>query len=219
MAVLIQPHWETVTPQLRDVLQLVSRQVFAEHFYLAGGTALALQIGHRPSVDLDFFSERDELFDASRHAIIAALEQRAAVEVREDVIGNLLLKVNQLSVGFFSYGYPLLEAVSAAGLLRLASVADIGLMKMDALMMRGARKDFVDLYCLTQTVSFDRLLELRPRKYPRSSNFEIMLLEALTNFDNAERDVMPRLSVALDWERIKSSFEAEARRLATKWLE
>lgn len=219
MAVLDQPYWETVTPQLREVLRLVSQQAFADRFYLAGGTALALQIGHRPSIDLDFFSEHDELFDASRHAISAALEKQSAVEVREDVIGNLLLKVNQLSVGFFSYGYPLLEAISSPGLLRLASLADIGLMKMDALMMRGARKDFIDLYCLTQTVSADRLLELRPRKYPRSANFEIMLLESLTNFDNAERDLMPRLLTPLDWEQIKASFEAEARRLAAKWLE
>ena len=218
MAVLAQPHWETVTPQLREVLQLVSLQAFADRFYLAGGTALALQLGHRPSVDLDFFSDHDELLDTSRHAISAALEKQAVVEVREDVIGNLLLKVNQLSVGFFSYGYPLLEAVSTAGTLRLASLADIGLMKMDALMMRGARKDFIDLYCLAQTIPFDRLLELRPCKYPRSSNFEIMLLESLTNFDHAERDLMPRLSIPLDWEQIKSSFEAEARRLTIKWL-
>jgi hypothetical protein len=219
MAVLDQPHWDTVTPQLRETLRLVSQQAFADRFYLAGGTALALQIGHRPSCDLDFFSEHDELLDASRHAIVAALEQQAAVEVREDVIGNLLLKVNQLSVGFFSYGYPLLEAVTAPSLPRLASLPDIGLMKMDALMMRGARKDFIDLYCLAQTMPLDQLLALRPRKYPRASNFEIMLLESLTNFDNAARDVMPRLLEPLDWNQIKASFEAEARRLMGNWLE
>ena len=219
MAVLEQPYWETITPQLREVLLLISQQAFAQRFYLAGGTALALQIGHRPSVDLDLFADNDDLLDPLRHAIITTLEQHTTVEVREDVIGNLLLKVNQLSVGFFSYGYPLLEAVSAAGILRLASVPDIGLMKMDALMMRGARKDFIDLYCLTRAVPFVRLLELRPRKYPRAANFEIMLLESLTNFDNAERDLMPRLATPLDWEQIKASFVAEARRLAAKWLE
>jgi hypothetical protein len=218
MAILDQPHWETVDARLRDVLTLIGQQPFARRFYLAGGTALALQLGHRRSIDLDFFSDEDDLMDNIRHAIVATLEQSAQVDVREDVIGNLLLRVNDLSVGFFSYGYRLLEAVTAPDLPRVASMADIGLMKLDALIARGARKDFIDLHFIWQTLPLEKLLELRPLKYPRARNFEVMLLEGLTNFDNADLDPMPQMLAPLDWEQARTNFATAARQLATHWL-
>jgi hypothetical protein len=218
MAVLEQPHWLTVDAKLRAALTLIGRQPFARRFYLAGGTALALQVGHRYSVDLDFFADEDELMDRTRHEIVEVLEQSATVDVREDVIGNLLLSVNGLSVGFFSYGYRLLEAVAAPDLPKLASMADIGLMKLDALIARGARKDFIDLHFIWQTVPLEQLLELRPLKYPRAHNFEVMLLESLTNFDHANLDTMPQMLVPFDWDQAKADFAATARQLATRWL-
>lgn len=218
MAVLDRPHWETVNSDLREVLSRIGQQPFAQRFYLAGGTALALQLGHRRSIDLDFFAAEDELMDTTRREIISTLEQHAKVEVREDVIGNLLLHVNDLSVGFFSYGYRLLETVTSPDLPRLASPADIGLMKLDALIARGARKDFIDLYFIGQTWPLEKLLELRPLKYPRARNFEVMLLEGLTNFDNADLDTQPQMLLPIDWEQVKAGCAIAARQLAERWL-
>ena len=219
MALLAKPHWEAVDPNLREVLEIVGRQPFAQRIYLAGGTALALQIGHRRSEDLDFFSYEDEFLDASRREIIAALEQVSQIDTREDVIGNLLLRVNGVSTGFFGYGYPLLEAVQLPIPIRLASIADIGLMKLDALITRGARKDFIDLYFILSSIALDELIALRPVKFPRFQNFEMMLLEGLTNHENSERDYMPDMLASVDWNEVKATFLAEARRLGSRWFD
>ena len=109
MASLTHPHWETVPPLLRDLLAEIGQMPFAGRFYLAGGTALALRLGHRVSVDLDFFSDVDEVGDDSRAEIVVAFKQRRAIRVLEDVFGNLLMEIEDTHVGFFSYGYPLLE--------------------------------------------------------------------------------------------------------------
>lgn len=219
MATLERPHWETVGSIMRDVLTLVDQQPFARRVYLAGGTALALQIGHRRSVDLDFFSQQDELLDDSRREIVSALRAVSHVEVREDTIGNLLLHVNGVSTGFFGYGYPVLGEVRLLTSLRLASIADIALMKLDAIITRGARKDFIDLFFALRSMSMDDLLALRPEKYPQFRHFEMMLLEGLTNHENSERDQMPDMLIPAEWDEIKERMLAEARRLGSRWLD
>lgn len=74
MAPLTQPRWESITPTMRDLVELIAQQPFSQRFYLAGGTALALQLGHRRSVDLDFFSEFDEITPATQTEILAHLD-------------------------------------------------------------------------------------------------------------------------------------------------
>jgi len=106
MAALTQPHWHTITAELQGLLKFLGQQPFLSRFYLAGGTALALQLGHRRSVDLDFFSETDEVELLSRQEILNGL-QPVGIEVIENVGGNLLLLAHGIHVGFFSYGYPL----------------------------------------------------------------------------------------------------------------
>ncbi|MCL4868563.1 MAG: nucleotidyl transferase AbiEii/AbiGii toxin family protein [Anaerolineae bacterium] len=81
MASLTAPHWHCVRPILRDLLLEIGQQPFAQRFYLAGGTGLALQIGHRMSNDLDFFSSEDDLDEGSRAEIVTALEQRFSLDV------------------------------------------------------------------------------------------------------------------------------------------
>ena len=101
---LLEVHWETVTPQMRHLLKFIGHQSFSRRFYLAGGTALALRLGHRKSVDLDFFSETDNLFHLTRREILQSLASYKPQTI-EDVDGNLLLLVSELRVGFFGYGY------------------------------------------------------------------------------------------------------------------
>lgn len=83
MALLIHPHREAVPPLLRDLLAEIGQMPFASRFYLAGGTALALRLGHRVSVDLDFFSDVDEVGDESRAEIVTAFKRCRATEVLE----------------------------------------------------------------------------------------------------------------------------------------
>ena len=126
MATLDHPHWETVSPLLRRVLETVGRQPFASRFYLAGGTALALQLGHRVSIDLDFFSDSDELESASRQEIITALGQKFPIEVDEGGLASLLINIQGSYAGFFGYSYPLLAPTYTLAGIRLAGMLDIG---------------------------------------------------------------------------------------------
>ena len=217
MAPLNPIHWQTITPIMREVLRFIGRQPFAGRFYLAGGTALALRLGHRRSIDLDFFSATDEVTRRTRQEILAALASLSPKAV-EDVDGNLLLEVAGLHVGFFGYGYPLLEPTESAENVAIASVTDIGLMKLDALISRGSRKDFYDLYWIAQQVPLSTLLDLGETKYPYARDFELMAVESLVLFENADRDAPPALLVDVDWEQVRQFFISQAQSLGQTWF-
>ena len=217
MAILESPHWETITPGMRELLIWFGKHGFAARFYLAGGTALALQLGHRRSVDLDFFSESDEVHDHTRQELIHIFSARQA-EIIENVDGNLLLLVDGLHVGFFSYGYLLLEPAKTVEDIYLASLLDIGLMKLDAVIGRGSRKDFYDLYVINRHISLQDLLHAGERKYPQVRDFQLMALEALLQFDNADRDLQPEMLADLPWENVRLFFVQQVRALGADWF-
>ncbi len=221
MALLTNPRWETVPPLLRELLIEIGQQPFSCRFYLAGGTALALRLGHRVSVDLDFFSETDELLDDSRADIVTALRglERRVVHVLEDVVGNLLLEVEGYHVGLFSYGYALLEPPDEVAGVRVASLADVGLMKLDAIADRGARKDFYDAYFISRHIPLDRLLDQSPIKYPYVRGFGMMVLEGMVDFDRADQDAPVETIPPVAWETIKEFFVQELRRIGRMWFE
>ncbi len=219
MALLSHPHWEAVPPLLRDLLAEIGQMPFASRFYLAGGSALALRLGHRVSVDLDFFSGVDEVDDDSRAEIVAAFKQHRAIEVLENVFGNLLIEVGDTHVGFFSYGYSLLEPPAAVLDVRLAGLLDIGLMKLDALISRGARKDFYDLYFIAQQIPLEEMLHQGPVKYPYARDYEMMALTSLTYFENADQQMAIESFPPTDWETVRDFFVVEARRLGRIWFE
>ncbi len=198
MAVLESVHWQVITPTMRELLRFIGRQPFAERFYLAGGTGLALRLGHRVSIDLDFFSAVDDITRRTRQEILTTLSSLSP-QALEDVDGNLLLEVSGLHVGFFGYGYALLEPTDHVENMALASIVDIGLMKLDALISRGSRKDFYDLYFIAQQIPIPTLLRLGETKYPYARDFELMAIESLVLFENADRDILPTMFVDVAW--------------------
>ncbi len=217
MAPLNPIHWQTITPIMREVLRFIGQQPFAGRFYLAGGTALALRLGHRRSIDLGFFSVTDEVTHRTRQEILAALASLSP-QALEDVDGNLLLEVAGLHVGFFGYGYPLLEPTDSAENVAIASVTDIGLMKLDALISRGSCKDFYDLYWIARQIPLATLLGLGETKYPYARDFELMAVESLVLFENADRDAPPALLVEVEWEQVRQFFITEAQSLGQTWF-
>lgn len=219
MALLTNPHWEVVLPLLRELLIEIGQEPFSRRFYLAGGTALALRLGHRVSIDLDFFSETDELLDDSRAEIVAALRKRCVVHVLEDVVGNLLLEIEGYHAGFFGYGYALLEPPDEVVGVRVGSLADVGLMKLDAISDRGARRDFYDAYFISRHVPLDRLLDQSPIKYPYVRGFGMMVLEGMVDFDRADQDAPVETFPPVAWETIKEFFVQELRRIGRMWFE
>ena len=202
---------------MRDMLRFIGQQPFAARFYLAGGTALALRLGYRRSADLDFFSATDEVHQKARREILGALASLAP-QALEDVDGNLLLRVSDLHVGFFSYSYSLLEPTDSVEGIAVASMVDVGLMKLDALIGRGSRKDFYDVYAIAQRIPIPNLLALGRVKYPYVRDFEFMAAESMVAFENADRDLQPDLLLDLPWEQVRRFFIAQARALGETWF-
>ena len=209
-------YWNTVTPDMRVILKQFSNTPTGAKFYLAGGTALSLQLGHRLSVDLDFFSPTEDM-----PALRAELEHALAsfhATLADSAWGNLVYLAEGVRVGFYGYGHPLVAPLVEVDGLRLASVEDIGLMKLDALLSRAMRKDFYDLYFICQKKSLRSLLDLAPQKYPAIRDFEVQSVKRLVYFENAEQDPDPILLQPVTWQAVKQYFIAQASQIGRSWL-
>lgn len=158
----------------------------------------------------------DEIGQQTRREILDALSPLHP-QALEAVEGNLLLMIHDMHVGFFGYSYPLLAPTDSVEGVAIAGVVDIGLMKLDALISRGSRKDFYDLYFILQQVPLDELLILGRTKYPYARDFELMAIESLVWFDNADHDVQPHLFTDLAWDQVKQFFIAEAQSFSQEW--
>ncbi len=209
---------DPVPATLRSLLQQLGASGVSRDFYLAGGTGLALLLHHRRSVDLDFFSRTNRLDGEGRRELLSrlrALPRWALLEARE---GTLHGQVSRVRVSFFWYPEPLVKPVIRQGPLRIASLEDIGLMKLGAIIGRGSQKDFIDLYAICQHVPLSRLLALGPRKFTDARAFSLQALKALSFFEDADREP-PVVSIApVAWERIKAFFVREVGILAQRHL-
>jgi len=217
MAPLAAVHWWTISEQMRQLLKVLGQQFFMHDFYLAGGTALALREGHRYSFDLDFFSATNTVEQGTRRAVIDSLAALKP-QVLEDVDGNLLLWALDVHIGFFGYGYPLLAPTDSVEGVAVAALVDIGMMKLDALISRGSRKDFYDLYVIAQQIPLPDLLALGSKKYPYARDFELMAVESLVLFENADRDLQPQVLLDLPWSAVRAFFMEQAQQLGDQWF-
>lgn len=157
---------------------------FKSRFYLAGGTALALQLGHRDSIDFDFFTE--ESFDPEAlHQELLPVFAGHEVTITQAAPGTLsLLLDSSIRLSFLSYPYPLVAVTVDTPDLRLASIIDIGAMKLSAIVSRSTLKDYVDLYVILQYFKLSELLEAAQQKFP-SLDVNV-ILKALVYFEDIE---------------------------------
>jgi hypothetical protein len=209
--------WDTITANMKSVLNGFSQSEVGKYFYLAGGTALALQLGHRRSEDLDFFSPTEDISTLrSKHEEALAVFH---VLMADSSWGNLVYLVRDVRVGFYGYGYEVIDSLIEKEDLRLASIEDIALMKLDALLSRAARKDFYDLYFICQRVPLRSLLDLAPQKYPSVRDFEAQAVKRLVFFDNAEYETDPPLLQSVTWQVVKDYFVLQAKKTGQNWLQ
>jgi hypothetical protein len=208
--------WHTLTEDMRRVLAGFANTEIGSRFYLAGGTALSLQLGHRLSVDLDFFTLTEDV-PTLRPALEKALSPFNAA-LADSSWGNLVYLAENVRVGFYGYGFPLVAPLLEKEKIRLASIEDIALMKLDALLSRAARKDFYDLYFISRQVSLRRIYDLAPQKYPSVRDFESQTVKRLVYFENAEGDVDPNMLEAITWQAVKEYFIDQAAQIGRGWL-
>jgi hypothetical protein len=174
---------------------------------LAGGTGLALQLGHRVSDDFDFF----KIHNFSVKNLVQALAALGRCEVLQEEVGTLTILVRSIKISFFQVLDPFLFPASSFSFFKIADVRDIALMKMAAVLNRGSRRDFVDLYCiLRRELNLQDCLSLLPQKFGEGRINESQLLQSLTWFNDAEQEPLPRMLEPFDWEECKAFFLREA---------
>jgi hypothetical protein len=174
-----------------------------DDFDLVGGTSLALQIGHRNSVDIDLFGESQLEMDE----ILVLLPTVGELITIKKSSKILITSINNIKVDFVNYSYPILEKASTVGGIRLASTKDIAAMKLNAIAGRGSKKDFIDLYFLLSIHSFPEMLDFYKRKYQDGSIF--MVLKSLTYFDDADKDTQPKMFLPFNWDDCKEKIKLE----------
>lgn len=208
--------WNTITENMHLVLSGFTQSELGNRFYLAGGTALSLQIGHRLSVDLDFFSPTEDI-----PSIRAGLDKALAplnATLADSSWGNLVYLAKNVRIGFYGYGYSLVEPLIKDKEVHLASIMDIALMKLDALLSRAARKDFYDLYFICQTIPLEQVFDKSPQKYPSVRDFETQSVKRLVYFENAELEAEPAMLKRIDWQTVKEYFTKRVKKIEQGWL-
>jgi Nucleotidyl transferase AbiEii toxin, Type IV TA system len=185
-------------------------------FYLAGSAALALYLGHRPVRDLDLMSNANRLTPPDRRDLLGALlEIEPGTEVETARDGYLFVRMpgaaSGVGVRFFYYPYPLAEAFEEIDGLSVASAVDLGLMKLGAIISRGTRRDFVDLYLLCRRLPLSDLLARAEDKFGHVRDFPLQALKGLADFSAAVDEPMPKLSEPLDWSAVESWFGDQVR--------
>jgi hypothetical protein len=201
---------KTLPPGSRELLAALTRAAHPalEGWVLAGGTGLALRLGHRVSEDFDFF--RIAGMDArGLHDALAAL---GPIETLQQGEGTLTVIVRSVKLSFFQVADPFLFAPTRHLFFDVADTRDIALMKLAAVTNRGSRKDFVDLFCILQRgPSLQEHLDLMEKKYGRGRFNPYQVLLSLTFFDDAEEEPLPRMLEPFDWKQCKAFFVREAR--------
>ena len=190
-------HYETIIPETHSLLEKLSALPVLEDARLVGGTALALQLGHRTSVDLDFFGR----INADSEDLRDILREVGRVEVASVSKNINIFWINGVKVDMVNYPYPWLDLPIVEDGVRLASLNDIAAMKVSAIVNRGTKKDFIDLYTLLLHFALDEILDMYSRKYSDGSLFIVM--KSLTYFDDAETDPMPNVLNDTTWETVK----------------
>lgn len=182
-------------------------------FYLAGGTALALQIGHRTSRDLDFYTpihfRASELTRQFRRIFGREIKETRLTE------DSLWLTIKETDLSFFRYPYKLIRPFVPYASAHLASPEDIAAMKIEAVIGRGTKRDFIDIYYLIKRYGLEQLLNFTQKKYSESFN-EQNCLSALIYFKDAEISQRDRKQVYLyeniEWRKIKKHIEKEVKK-------
>jgi hypothetical protein len=178
-------HWNILDAK-RQALLPEFKKIARETFYLAGGTGLALQIGHRDSIDFDFFTPNE----FNTQSLISELERVFAdpmlsiTQVEKNTVSCIIDGTVRCS--FFSYPYPHIRPFIESEYFPIASIEDIGCMKLSAITSRSVEKDYVDLYFILKRVPLAELLALSTEKHP--SLDEALILKSLVYFDDVLRE-------------------------------
>ena len=200
-------HRKTIAAPTLGILKAITAIPELSAFNLAGGTSLALQIGHRLSVDLDFFGQRP--FETQE--ILDLLQPVGNVRLLSQSKNILVLNVEGVKVDFVNYRYPLISNLVHIEGLRLLDLPDIAAMKLSAIAGRGRKKDFIDIYYLLKKYSLSQLFDFYNAKYEDGST--LMVSRSITYFGDADQDEDLMLFKKTSWQTMKDTILKEVQKL------
>lgn len=187
-----------------DILPFL--KAFKKDFYLAGGTGLALQLGHRDSIDFDFFSFKEidtkELFSK-----IKDIFNGHSIKKVQDVKNTLTVLIDEdIKLSFFSYNYQLIDKLIDEPYFKIASINDIACMKLSAIVSRASNKDYIDLYYILKEISLEEVFKRLGKKMPE---LEInLVLKSLVYFKDVEKEKIKfKNNKNIDFKQIQDFFK------------
>ncbi len=192
-----------IQPETKRVLEKIAESEIKNEFYLAGGTALAIHLGHRESVDLDWFCQKS----FSNSKVKKNLEETGKFELISEEEGTINGLLDNIKVSFFKYDYDLVFPLVSSKNINLADERDVAAMKIDAISSRGSKKDFIDLFFLLKKHTLEDLLDIFSKKYKNIKFNKLHILKSLAFFEDAESDPMPVMLQSADWISIKNSIQ------------
>ncbi len=196
-------YYSTIDPATLELLKQIQLMDEFSKLRLVGGTALALQIGHRKSIDLDFFG----CIDFEQLANNDLFRGFHSVEVLQRTKNINIFEINEIKVDFVNYSYPWLQKEMTIDSITLAHKEDIAAMKIAAITGRGSKKDFIDLFFLLKIYSLQQILDFYNKKYFDASIY--LALKSLSYFYDADQEQSPEMIIPLSWETVKSKIKEE----------
>lgn len=199
-----------LAPATATLFSLLSQTEWVKSFYLGGGTAITLHLGHRQSVDLDFFSPAPfETAILRQH-----LEKVGSFSLDSEAEGTLHGTLLGVKVSFLKYEYPLLRPLKEIESINVADIVDLACMKLDAISSRGKKRDFVDLYAIIQQrqLSLESIFACFDEKFANLHYNTCHLLKSLTYFKDADGDPDPVFIAPIHWKDVTAFFQREAKR-------
>ncbi len=190
-------HYTTIDSATLELLKKLQDIEILSQTRLVGGTSLALQIGHRKSIDIDLFGE----IDCEQYELVDALSDLGSLTILKETQNIHVYQLNGVKLDIVNYKYPWIGPPFIEDNLKLATLEDIAAMKIAAIIGRGTKKDFIDLAFLLDIFSLDEILNFYEKKYSESSRF--MAMKSITYFDDAEIEPMPYMLKNKSWKEIK----------------
>jgi len=194
---------QSVYPATLALLKELMSLEMLSNFNLVGGTALALQFGHRISVDLDLFSY-SEFNRINLQQNLERFAEEKGFDYEWEIIEKMTLigKINNIKVDFIYYPYKLIDELIISDNIRLLSPKDIVAMKLSAIAQRGSKKDFFDLFELLNLFSLEEILGFYMKKFPNTDT--TFLIRSLLYFRDADKQDKLTILKPYKWDDVKA---------------
>ena len=195
-------HYQTVSSELLELLRFcMTREEFSK-LRLVGGTDLALQFGHRKSIDIDLFGSINlEIIDC--YKTLQEFSSNVQIISKQKKI-NIFI-VNGIKIDFVNYDYPWLKEHTKIDDIRLARIEDVAAMKLNAIAGRGSKKDFIDIELMLNQLSLKQMVDFYKTKYSQESEF--MALKSMLYFADADLEIEPEMFIDFDWTKTKETIK------------